>query len=222
MQKSAHEYKYASADELITELMVRKSIVDAAQGLAYSGFEFKVFRKSFANPAFWNRNMIGGFNLKNDVLPSDAIDDILKNGSLYGTECSTAMIIVYYKAILDVLPAKEFNKLYSSIYLMNWDHLDRDLAIEEFDEIADELPGDARYFINPDVDPLQPEWQGENVFYLGDGKYYGHGAGIKDAKGIIKMLNGVRKAGAQKSAYLLEGAKRQDYRLLTQYRMAEA
>lgn len=219
LQKSAGEYRYASADELITELMVRKSIVNKALALAYSGFEFQVFRKSFANPAYWNRNMVGGFTLKSEVLPSDAISDIIQNGQLYGTECATAMMIVYYASMLDVLGAEKFNKLFSDIYLMNWEHIDRDLFLREADDVADELPGDARYFMNPDVDPLHPEWQGENVFYLGDGKYYGHGVGILNADGVIRKLNNARKKDAQRSAYLLDGAKRQDYKMITRARL---
>jgi protein-glutamine gamma-glutamyltransferase len=220
LSKSTRRYEYASPEELVTELIARKSVVQASRDLAHSGFQFRVFRKSYANPAYWDRNMLGGFNLKSGVKPSDAIRDIFQNGQLYATECSTAVIIVYLGAMLGVVSEDQFNKLFPDIYLMNWEHIDRDLALREFDEIEDELPGDARYFINPDVDPVHPEWQGENVFYLGNGQYYGHGAGIDDAAGIIRKLNGLRKAGAQTPAYLLPGAKRQDYKQLTKYRLA--
>ena len=217
MLKSPETYRYDNAGQLITELKLRNSIVKAARDLAGSGVAFEVFRDSKANPEFWNRTVNGGFQLKENVRPSDAIRDIYQNGTLYGTECSTAMFIVWYKALLDVLPVEQFNKLYSSIYLMNWMHLDRDLALVELSETTDELPGDARYFMNPEVDPLTPEWQGENVFYLGNGQYYGHGIGIEDAKTMVRILNGERKEGAAKSAYLIDSVKRQNYLYLAKY-----
>jgi protein-glutamine gamma-glutamyltransferase len=202
---------------LITELRLRGSIVKASHDLYRSGMAFKVFRDSRANPDFWDRTEEGGFELRGDVAPSEAIEDIFRNGRLYGTECSTAMIIVLYKAMLDVLPEEQFNKLFSDIYLMNWQHLDRDLAIIIDRSPADEIPGDARYFSNPDVDPLRPEWQGENVFYLGGGMYYGHGIGVADAHGMIKALNRARRKDATQSAYLNDMVKRQDYGQIARY-----
>lgn len=209
--KSTEKYRYASILPLIVELKLRSSVVEASKALYKSGMAFKVFRESTANPEYWYRALNGGFQLKSDRKPSDAISDIFRQGSLYGTECSTAMPIVWYKAILDIMPAEQFNKLFSNIYLMNWRHIDRDLAIIEFPKAADEIPGDARYFSNPDVDPIKPEWQGENVFYLGDGQYYGHGIGITDAKNMIRLLNAERKEGSTVSAYLNNSVKRQDY-----------
>jgi protein-glutamine gamma-glutamyltransferase len=214
MLKSQETYRYDSADQLVFELRLRNSIVNAARDFGHSGVDFKIFRKSMANPDFWHRTSEGGFQLQSGVKPSDAIRDIYRNGPLYGTECSTAMIIIYYKALLDVFPDELFNRLYQNIYLMNWQHLDRDLAIVDQYSAQDQLPGDARYFINPDVDPLTPEWQGENAFYLGNGKYFGHGIGIESADAIIKALNSTRKPGADRSAYLLDSVKRQNYKVL--------
>jgi protein-glutamine gamma-glutamyltransferase len=211
MRNSPETYSYDSDDQLAFELRLRYATVKAARDLARSGLEFRVFRESKANPEFWQRTDEGGFRLQMGARPSEAIRDIYEHGSMYGTECSTAMIIVYYKAMLDVLPEELFDRLYAGIYLMNWQYLDRDLAIKDYNKTADELPGDARYFLNPDVDPLMPEWQGENVFYLGSGRYYGHGIGVADAASIIRALNSARKEGAVKSAYLLDSAKRQDY-----------
>lgn len=209
--KSTEKYKYNTIAPLILELKLRSSIVSASKALYESGMAFKVFRESIANPEYWYRALNGGFQLKSDRKPSDAISDIFRQGSLYGTECSTAMPIVWYKAMLDIMPVEQYNKLFSNIYLMNWRHLDRDLAIVELSKAADEIPGDARYFSNPDVDPLKPEWQGENAFYLGDGQYYGHGIGIIDAKNMIRLLNAERKEGAIISAFLNDSVKRQDY-----------
>jgi protein-glutamine gamma-glutamyltransferase len=217
MSVSRDVFRYSEAFQLIAELRIRNSIVAASRGLAYSGIEFKTFRESMANPEFWQRNMIGGFVLKSEVRPSDAIEDIYRHGALYGTECSTAMVIVLYKAMLDVLPRETFDRLYPDIYLMNWDHIDRDLHLTKRVKAADELPGDARYFINPDVDPLHPEWRGENVYVLGGGLYYGHGIGIADAGKIIRSLNAVRKKDAERSAYLIDSTKRQNYIALSKY-----
>ena len=203
-------YDYARVEDLITEIRLRASIVTAARDLAHSGMSFKVFRDSKANPDYWRRNMVGGFVQRADVQPSDAINDIFRNGGLYGTECSTAMVIVWYKALLDIMPEALFNRLFPDIYLMNWEHLDRDMAIVE-DTAKDRLPGDARYFMNPDVDPLTPEWQGENVFYLGDGRYFGHGIGITGEEQIVRALNRERKPNATREAFLMDSVKRQDY-----------
>ncbi len=214
MVKSSYIYRYDSAGQLAFELQVRSATVEAARALSRSGFQFRVFRKSFANPEYWRRLSNGGFQLRSGVTPSAAIADIYRQGSLYGTECATAMIIVYYKAMLDVMPEGLFNRLYSDIYLMNWQHIDRDLAIQDISSAADLLPGDAKYFINPDVNPANPEWQGENAFYLGGGKFYGHGIGIADAETIISTLNRTRRRGSNRSAYLLDSVKRQNTRYL--------
>jgi len=217
LMNSSHTYRYESLDHLAAELKIRGSIVTAARDLAHSGIRFKVFRDSMANPDFWRRTSEGGFALRGDVLPSDAIQDIYQHGSKYGTECATAMIIVLYKAMLDVMPKDQFNKLYADIYLMNWKHIDRDLALTMKDEAADLLPGDAKYFVNPDVDPLTPEWQGENTYYLGGNRFYGHGIGIETADSIIRSLNGNRRTGATRDAYLDDSVKRQDYLALSRY-----
>jgi protein-glutamine gamma-glutamyltransferase len=211
MQKSRSTYAYGTPDQLIFELKLRGATVYAARELARSGMGFRVFRDSVANPDYWTRTDEGGFLLKPGVSPADAIRDIYRHGFLYGTECATAMVVVYYRAMLDVTTDERFNRLFPSIYLYNWERLDRDLAIRQYRSPADELPGDAKYFINPDVDPLHPEWQGENAFYLGNGKYYGHGIGVTDAAHIIRALNNSRREGATRGAYLLDEAKRQDY-----------
>ncbi|MDP4180828.1 MAG: protein-glutamine gamma-glutamyltransferase [Bacillota bacterium] len=214
LASSDYVYRYASEDYLKFELDLRKSIINAAISLNRSRFSFRVFRKSRCNPDYWSRTNEGGFLLQNNVKPSDAINDIYTNSSSYATECSTAMVIVYYKALVDVLPKELFNSLFPEIYLMNWQHLDRDIGIVDYPNVHDYLPGDGRYFKNPDVDPMTPEWQGENVFDLGDGYYYGHGIGIGSGETIISELNKYRIENAERSAYLLDSAKRPNFKHL--------
>lgn len=212
---SSEIYRYDSMNQLAFELKLRKSIVNAAKDLNRSRLAFKVFRKSKCNEDYWIRTREGGFALKNGVKSSDAIKDIYKNSSKYGTECSTAKVIVYYKALVDILPEELFNRLFPNIYLMNWQHLDRDLGIVDYPQVADYLPGDGRYFKNPDVKPTNPEWQGENTFYLDNGLYYGHGIGITSADKIIEALNKKRIRGSNVSAYLLKSAKRPNFKHLS-------
>jgi len=214
LSSSSTIYKYDSEDQLKFELSLRKSLIAASRALYRSKFSFKVFRKSKCNTDFWHRTNEGGFLLERGVMASDAINDIYINGSKYATECSTAIVIVYYKAIADVYPKELFNKMFPEIYLMNWQHLDSDLGITNKSKLPDYFPGDCRYFKNPDVDPLTPEWQGENTFDLGNDTYYGHGLGIADSERIIRALNRRRIEDSTTSAYLMDSAVRPNFKYL--------
>jgi len=206
---------YDSREELLFELNLRDQTVNAAKNLHRSGMDFAIFRKSRCNPAFWNRTAEGGFRLKSGVSPSEAIRDIFENGRKYGTECATAMVIVYYGALLAVLGKEKFDRTFPKIELMNWHHIDRLLReIGLIRKYPFYLPGDRRYFANPDVDPLTPEWQGENVIDLNGKLYYGHGVGILDAETIINALNENRIEDADDSAYLMDSAGRPNYKNL--------
>jgi protein-glutamine gamma-glutamyltransferase len=210
--KSTERYNYDSIEQFKFEIKMRKEIIDSSYELNKSDIGFATFRKSKCNPDFWNRTEEGGFLLKDGVKASEAIRDIFANGSKYATECATAMMIVYYKALLDIYPETLFNKLFSNIELMNWHHIDKLLKeVGLMKKRMDYLPGDRRYFANPDVDPLTPEWQGENVIDL-DGKlYYGHGIGVYNQEMIIKALNENRSDGADESAYLKDTAGRPNF-----------
>ena len=212
MAISSAVYAYDSSEQLKFELKLRKNIVAAAKALNQSGVTFAIFQKSKCNSAYWNLTSEGGFQLKQGVKSSTAIADIFKNGSKYAFECATAMVIVYYKAVLDVFSRSLFNQLFAGIYLMDWES-DPDLKLTWRKE-SDYLAGDRRYFKNPDVNPKMLWWQGENVIDLGNGSYYGHGIGIKTANEIIAVLNGYRKLGAKKSAYLMDKVGRPNFQYL--------
>ena len=215
MSASTKVYSFSSIDELDFELMLRNQIVNASKELNKSAFKFKVFRESICNEKYWKRMWDGGFRLRNDVSAADGISDIFRNGSKYGSECATAMVIVYYKALLNVFAKERFDKMFKEIYLMNWSKIDNILReIGTINKVPEFIPGDRLYFDNPDVNPLTPYLQGENVIYLGKNKYYGHGAGIHGAEAFIKMLNRGRKDGAKKSAYLMDVAGRPNFKKL--------
>jgi len=119
LSSSEEKHNYDSFRQLIFELNLRSSIVKASLDLNRTKFKFEVFRESKCNPKYWERTENGGFLLKEDVKPSDAIEDIYINSSMYGTECATSIVIVYYKAILDVYRDNLFNRVFKKIFLMN-------------------------------------------------------------------------------------------------------
>ena len=214
LSSSSVTYMYDSLKQLEFELDMRTGIVNAAIELSKSKLAFRTFRKSMCNTDYWERSNEGGFLVKDGIKPSDAIRDIYKNSHKYGTECATAIVIVYYKALVGIYTEEQFNDIFQGIYLMNWGYLDSDLGIRYYRSVSDILPGDCLYFKNPDVNPLTPEWQGENVIDLGNGTYYGHGIGIRNAEGVIEALNKQRKSEATQSAYLLNSATRPAFKLL--------
>ena len=207
-------FGYSLQEQLNFEHNLRKSIVEVALNLSKSRLVFETFRDSWCNEVYWKRTAEGGFLLKNGVRPSMAIKDIFINGPKYGTECATAIVIIYYGALLNIFPEELFNRVFSKIYLMDWQNLDANLGITTIRDVVNYLPGDCRYFKNPDVDQNTPEWQGENVIDLGNGTYYGHGLGIRTAEGFIEALNRHRKEGAQISAFLTYSANRLNFKHL--------
>ena len=217
MLSSSNIYAYNMLSELEFELNLRKSIVSAAMNLHRSRFSFRLFRETKCNEKYWERTEEGGFLLKDGVKPSEAIKDIFVNSSLYGTECATAMVIVFYGAVVNVFPEEVFDCVFSRIYLMDWMYLDRNLGIGYIRDPEDYLPGDCRYFKNPDVDPLTPHWQGENVIDLSDGLYYGHGIGIGREQDFINTLNKYRISGSETSAYLQRSVTRLNSKRLAMY-----
>jgi len=216
MDLSKERYEYNSLDELKFELALRKNIVIAAKKLNEGDMSFKTFRKSICNLHYWDRTDEGGFILKKGITPSVAIEDISINSSKYGTECATAMIIIYYQALLNIFSDKLFNEVFPKIALMNWHYIDDKLEdVGYLERHSDYLPGDRRYFSNPDVNPVKPEWQGENVIDLDNGIYFGHGIGVGNSDKIIGELNEFRIEDAKTSAYILDSAARPDFKSLS-------
>lgn len=215
MSQSAENYRFDTTEQLKFELLLRRAIVDASLDLNRSRFAFATFHQSRCNAEYWNRTPNGGFQLKSGVSPSEAIRDIFTNGGAYASECATAMMIIYYKALLSAYSPTLFDGLFPDIYLMNWNGIDPRLRSVGMPRVtADTLLGDRKYFVNPDVDPKTPEWQGENVIVLQGGLYYGHGVGIRTGEQVIRALNANRKPGSTRQAYLRDTTGRPDFKLL--------
>lgn len=214
-QRSPVIYRYTSPDSLRFELKMRSNIVAAAKELKDSRAAFATFKNSRGNEQFWVRTAKGGLQQRPDVLSSAAIRDIFKNGRLYGFECATAMIVVWYKATLDTIGEENFNTHFNNLLLYDWQY-DSDLRIRIVQNINEAYPGDVVYFENPDFNPKTPQWRGENAIMLTDDLYFGHGIGIKNASDMITSLNRRRKPNSTTPAFLSEQVDQLDFEHLHQ------
>jgi len=215
MADSGEVFAYPDTTALQFELTLRHYIVEAAKALQASGVSFASYERSRCNEQYWQRTAAGGFRIRPDVTPAEAIRDIFRNGRLYAFECATAVVIVYYRAVLAALTLADFNRLFAGILLYDWEY-DRDLGLTSRTGTV-MLPGDVVYFKNPDVNPNTPEWQGENAVVLGGGRLYGHGIGITSGEQIIRVLNRMRKPGASQSAYLTDSVVRPNFAYLQRF-----
>nr|WP_308017500.1 protein-glutamine gamma-glutamyltransferase [Alkalihalobacillus deserti] len=161
---------------------------------------FTIFENARCNPSSWTLTYAGGFLLRSGVKPSDAILDIYRNGSLYAFECATAIIIIYYQAILKSIGRRRFDAIFQNLYLYSW-HTDPNLELDSFYSNRF-LPGDVVYFNNPDFYPNTPWYRGENAVVLSDGTFFGHGLGIMTAEQMIQFLNSQRFPESTQPAYL--------------------
>lgn len=215
MAQSQEAFEYPTPELLQFELKMRDHLVRSAKALNDSGISFSTFVDSRCNEEYWHRNELGGFRLRDGVLPSQGIVDIFRNGRLYAMECATAMVVILYHASLKSIRQADFERLFADILLYDWRY-DQDLDLQT-GSTHTFLPGDILYFANPDYNPAKPWWQGENVVDLGRGLYYGHGAGIKPAEVLIDFLNDERRPGATRSAYLVQQATRPGFAYLSKF-----
>ncbi|RLL43806.1 protein-glutamine gamma-glutamyltransferase [Oceanobacillus piezotolerans] len=215
MQEDPAVYSYQSLDQLSFEIKLRKNIILSAKAMNQGKAQFDIFENSRCNPQYWLLTDIGGFQLKPGVKPSDAIRDIFINSSQYAFECATAMVIIYYHAVLNSIDEAVFNHLFQNLYLYSW-HSHAILGTRNH-RTSHFLPGDVVYFNNPDFDPETAWWRGENAVVLEDGTYFGHGFGIRTAEEMIQVLNDVRRPGSHRSAYLENFVTRPSFKHLWEY-----
>lgn len=195
-------YPYDSVYTLLFELYMRTQIVEAARALSKSGVYFADFKNAMCNQAYWHKTSQGKFQLKNDVAPQDAIRDIFTNGTSYAFECSMAVIVVLYKALLESIDARYFDMLMSDLYLFD-SQSNRNLHLIDRSLSEEAVTGDILYFANPEYEPSMPWGKGENVVMMEHDRYYGHGygLGIATAEEVIRVLNNHRLPGSTLSAH---------------------
>ncbi|MCC7382125.1 MAG: hypothetical protein IT384_09860 [Deltaproteobacteria bacterium] len=190
----------------IDKAKVAQAMIEASYKMSGSGISFALIKNHKANPELWTVGAGGVLTPKPGVKPSEAVADMLKNGNLYGFECATGLVVVYYQAMLDLIGPKDFDRIAADLRIGPWvteDDLDR-LMVTRYPqegwsdkELGDHrlTPGHYYYFKNWDVtdEARARGWQGENVIYLGEGKFYGHGIGLGDAEMFISKLRAEAK-----------------------------
>ncbi|WP_409276042.1 protein-glutamine gamma-glutamyltransferase [Neobacillus sp. SCS-31] len=219
MAKSKRVYEYRTIGELEFELNMRLRIMRASVLLNKSGPGFATFTTTRCNEKYWYLDYRGAIVLKPNVLPHTALNDIFINGKKYAFECATAMLIIFYKAVLESIGTANFNRLFAGLTLYDWQY-DADLDLIIFNT-TDFLLGDCLYFENPDVNPKTLHWQGENAILLERNLYFAHGIGIVPGKFIIDFLNTKRKKNATREAYLTDVVAIPNFRYLSQFRVLD-
>ncbi|MGW6661924.1 protein-glutamine gamma-glutamyltransferase [Peribacillus sp. NPDC055009] len=198
--EDSNVFEYRNFGDFNFDIQLRNRVIEAAIALDKSGPEFSTLEESQSNQQYWHLSKDGTFTLQPGILPHAALVDIFMNGRLYAFECGTAIVVTFLKAILDSIGPRNFDYLFSNLFLYDWrPPQNMELNIHKG---RDYLPGDCVYFINPDHDETTPEWQGENAILLGNNLFYGHGIGITTSQGIIDELNSNRKPYATISAFL--------------------
>ncbi len=182
---------------------IQLATVNAALALREGDPVFALRDDQYAvNKKFWWMGYGGRMGVRQGVRPSDAINDVFENTKKYGMECATATMIILYKGILDVIGPDDFDRTFDRLRIFRWSQEHPHFTkAKQVGQLPGLLPGDHVYFENPEFHPDHSAFQGENVIYLGDGQYYGHGLGTGTAEEIIQSLNELRKDGATQSAF---------------------
>lgn len=221
-QNSPIVYRYDSVSTLLFEMNMRNQIMESSRALSTSGVYFADFKNAQCNPIYWHLTNQGRFQLKSGVSPKDAIRDIFSNGTSYAFECSMAVVVVLYKAILESIDARHFDNLFSDLFLFDWQS-NSNLHLIDRTVIEEAVSGDIIYFENPEYEPTIPWGKGENVVMMENGHYYGHGygLGIASEEQVITVLNKHRMPGSTKSAFRTDRFVHPDFSYFSSFQSKE-
>lgn len=201
---------------LADQTRVSKAMVDASEKMNSAGVPFAITTQHKANADYWTVGAGGTLQLKPGVKPSEALEDIAQNPSKYGYECATGLVVVYYQAILDLIGPEDFDRIASDLVVGPWQMEDSLASLmvnrhpnpgkDTETDLGDHtlVPGNYYYFRNWDVtdEARARGWQGENVIYLGEGRFYGHGIGLGDASMFVGKLASEMKPGGKTPSLL--------------------
>lgn len=204
-------------EALRDRLKIGTALVSAAEEMAGAKHDFAIVESQNFNSPLWKPMGGGTFAVAENVRPSDAVRDIFQNPHSYKFECATAIMIVHYKAMLELLGPKDFDEACKNLKIGAWereDTLDANWEQEGGSNLVATTEskkkvhaGDYTYFKNFDVSERGEHggWAGENVIALGANAngvqmFYAHPFGIVSGEEIVKHLNEYRKEGSQREA----------------------
>ncbi|QMT61654.1 transglutaminase [Legionella sp. PC997] len=151
------------------------------------------------NKNYWIQanNKLGLFKVKEEVLPSEAIDSIFDDTTKIVLECHSMMMCIQYKALLDTIGAKNFNLLFKSHPLiiadglLIGDHKQEMLEIFPHSPVLkkeDYIPGDWLYLSNfqeyshASLYDYSKDGNGLHTMFMGNEKYRGFGSPLMTEK----------------------------------------
>ncbi len=182
------DIQYVSRDEFFSD---KASYNYGGTVPSEEGEKHLYYRQQF-NSEFWETQGAYAGVVREDVRPSEAIDDIVLNGSEYMYECATAMVAVYYLALKNHMGAEAFDEAFQGMALSGW-YMPENMREVTRDGVPS-APGERGYIENDatlEGDALG--WTGENVIYVGKSDageplYYGHPFGLSTEEEIISFL----------------------------------
>lgn len=211
------------------ELILRRHICEAATNQFASGLQFNapytVANCSSTN-VFWETNGVG-ISIKAGANTADAIENIFSSGATFGADCYSALVIVWYKAVLDTFeecsPANgrsKFASSFSSITISSTNSTyPPNLGNQTYSSYRF---GDWRYIDNPDFALSTPQFKGFNVIQMTDGvqdwdEFYEHPYGVQSLFYHETTLAGHRISNPTEFPSLLLEANRFDVLMLMEY-----
>ncbi len=194
---------------------IGQAVVNAAKKLAQAKTRFCSPWYMRFNPSFWELYKGDHYIVKEGQSPSAALLDIFNNKAFTPChECSTAIIIIFYRAILDLIGNEHFDRVFDQsdirkkliIGPMAYGRISNYITSigagnrrATSSQAANFKPGSYGYVRNwshyNSESTYDDGWQGENIIFLGDGFVFGHPFGIEKLSTVIDGVDSHRREG---------------------------
>lgn len=201
---------------LCERVRIGAAMTSACEDMGRARHAFALLDDQSFSRTHWQQEGGGTFHVRDGVRPSQALRDVFAHPDAYRFECATALVLVHYKAMLELVGDDDFDRMCPRLRVGPWEtdeafvrhtRSEGDSAVEASEERRRHFrAGDYGYIKNWDVSEkgARAGWQGENVIALGDGRFYGHPFGVTTEDSIVQHLNTHRVEGAARPAGLLD------------------
>jgi RHS repeat-associated protein len=229
--ESKTTYKYTD-QSIIAEMEFRDALLAAADKVKKSGLGFAAAGEVGKDVKGWEGVKDGiRFKKGSGLTASKAIEELFNQAKDVKLDCANGGILVFYEALRSYLGDERFDKLFVGERQLDIAQANSTrlfwLDLKKYD---DYLPGDWRYFSNPNLDPKESRaWQGFNAIQAGKeatGKFIAHPGFELTAQETIDKLNsktsvvderGTRAGGAS----LDKDARRFDFDKIFKYKIGD-